>query len=398
MSPDLAGLIALLEAPAALADATGTLVVVNDAFEGWAPGYRRAQLSRRPGGSFLVVEGRASVAVRAEAVESGFLVLSSGEGAGVAQEAVITSVVRRLDRARDSLENTLGAALRERPPEPVVNALHEALAAVEELRALRQLVLGLSPTQTGSRREAVNLGSVTHDAVAALSGPLPLTLGNFPEDCVVDAIRERVFWAVAALVGALSRAVPEGETVRISVESTADSGRVRLGTASGVPTEGLDVDPARQAAETAGGRLLVDPDGAVVMQFPAFSGASGLVKPRLGTVLVVDDDPSVLALMGAVLRREGYGVIEADNGVAASMFLRTRGRSLKAFVTDAVLPGRGGTELVLEARRWLPQLPVLLVTAHDDDVIGEVHAPVLRKPFTPNAFRDRIAALIAEEG
>jgi len=192
--------------------------------------------------------------------------------------------------------------------------------------------------------------------------------------------------------------VPEGETVRISVESTADSGRVRLRTASGVPTEGLDVDPARQAAETAGGRLLVDPDGAVLMQFPAFSGASGLVKPRLGTVLVVDDDPSVLALMGAVLRREGYGVIEADNGVAASMFLRTRGRSLKAFVTDAVLPGRGGTELVLEARRWLPRLPVLLVTGHDDDVIGEVLAPVLRKPFSPNAFRDRIAALIAEEG
>lgn len=396
MSPDVAALVALLGSPAAWVDDTGAIVTFNEAFEAWAPGYRRAVLQHRPGGFWLVANGRPALAVRVEPTASGHLVLASGEAGGTALEAVVTNTVRRVDRVRASLEATLAAALREQPAEPVVAAVHEALAVVEELRSLRQLVLGLAPGVSNSKREAVNLGAVAHEAVAAMTGPLPLDFGHVAPDCVVDAVREKVFWALAALVGSLTRAVTDRERVSLDVEGSAESGRVVLRTPAGVPTEGLDVAPARDAVETAGGRLLIDPDGSVVLQFPAFTATP--VQPIVGergTILVVDDDPSVLALMGAVLRRDGWGVLEADNGVAASALLRTRGRTLRAFVTDAVLPGRSGAELVVEARRWLPRLPVLMVTGHDEELVGSQLAPVLRKPFSAKAFRERVAALVA---
>ena len=90
-------------------------------------------------------------------------------------------------------------------------------------------------------------------------------------------------------------------------------------------------------------------------------------------------------------------VLEADNGVSASSLLRTQGRQLTALITDAVLPGRSGIDIITEAHRWLPRLPVLMVTGHDEDLVGTQLAPVLRKPFGAKAFRDRVAALISEK-
>ena len=53
-------------------------------------------------------------------------------------------------------------------------------------------------------------------------------------------------------------------------------------------------------------------------------------------------------------------------------------------------------DLITEARRWLPRLPVLMVTGHDEDLVGTQLAPVLRKPFGAKAFRDRVTALISQ--
>jgi CheY-like chemotaxis protein len=142
-----------------------------------------------------------------------------------------------------------------------------------------------------------------------------------------------------------------------------------------------------------GGRLLRD-EGRLFIDVPAYAPPVETAH-ALGTVLVADDDEATLALMAATLRRAGWTVLEADNGIKASALLRTHAASLAAVVADAVLPGRGGTELATEARRARPDLPFLLVSGHPSDVLGDPAAvPVFAKPFAPADFVRRVAALV----
>lgn len=400
MSPefDPAPLIHALGLPAAWADEHGRLMVINEEFSRWAPAYARARLESRPEGAWLVSPGRNPLPMRAELLGTGHLIIPPTEGGRVALEAVVTSVVRRLDRVCATLEASMGAALRERPAEAVVTAVREALAAVEDLNSLRRQVLGLSPGVSQPEPTAVNLGTLVEEALAAMTGPLPVEFLYVARDCVVRAVREKCFWAIAAVVGTLARSVAGHGSILVEVRTRGEMGVLYFRCSSTAPTYGIEIDTARDAVEAAGGRLLVDPDAGVIMQFPIYVVLDAPpTTSGKGTLLIVDDDPSVLAMMGAVLRREGYMVLEADNGVSASSLLRTQGRQLTALITDAVLPGRSGVDIVTEARRWLPRLPVLMVTGHDEDLVGTQLAPVLRKPFGAKALRDRVAALISEK-
>ncbi len=398
MSPDqIRALLAAMTVPAAWADSSGHLAAANLAFDAWAPAYRRASVEDKPDGAWLVAPGRAPMPVRAEPLGDGQLVLSAGDGGRVALDAVVTNVVRRLDRVSASVDSTLSAALRERPSERAVAAIREALSTVEELRGIRRQVLGLSPGVSRPEPQALNLATLTEDALAAMTGPLPIEFGSVAQDCIVTAVREKGFWAIAALVGSMARSLSGDGTIRIDVRTRGHHGQVVLA-AGTTATRGAEIESARDAVEAAGGRVLIDPDSGVVVEFPIF-GTEAPDRPSgtRGAVLVVDDDPGTLAMMGAVLRRDGFAVMEAENGVAASMILRTHGRTLVALVTDAVLPGRSGVDLATEARRWLPNLPILIVTGHDEDLVGTALAPILRKPFQIIEFRAHIEALFSAQ-
>ncbi|MBM4368759.1 MAG: response regulator, partial [Deltaproteobacteria bacterium] len=204
--------------------------------------------------------------------------------------------------------------------------------------------------------------------------------------------------AVAAITGAMCRNLPRGG--RVVVASTRDANLVRLsfqpvpGQAGVMP--GVEAEAARAAVVEAQGRLLVLAD-TVILELPAFEGSRPQAEGARGTVLVADDDPSMLSLMAAVLRRKGFTVIEAENGVAASSFLRTHGAEIVAVVTDAVLPGRSGVELAGEAATSFPGLPVLVVTSHDAKLVGVKDLPLLRKPFGAKLFADRVEQLLRRE-
>ncbi len=102
-------------------------------------------------------------------------------------------------------------------------------------------------------------------------------------------------------------------------------------------------------------------------------------------------------MMSSVLRRAGWDVIGAEDGVAAAALLRRHVATLSAVVADAVLPGRSGMELIAEARRARPTLPVLLVSGHASDLLLTDNAervPVLTKPFGATTLADRLRALV----
>ncbi|MBI0534793.1 response regulator [Roseomonas sp. KE2513] len=114
--------------------------------------------------------------------------------------------------------------------------------------------------------------------------------------------------------------------------------------------------------------------------------ASEAARPRpegfgRRTVMVVDDDPLVLASTGSMLEDVGHAVVEASSGRQALEILRA-GAKVDMVLTDQVMPGMTGVQLGAELRRLWPGLPVLLGTGYAEraELLGS-GLPLLAKPF-----------------
>jgi two-component system, cell cycle response regulator CpdR len=96
------------------------------------------------------------------------------------------------------------------------------------------------------------------------------------------------------------------------------------------------------------------------------------------TVLVVDDDPSVLEVIAGMLEDLGCNVISAGSGLEALDQLR-RDRRISILITDINMPGMDGHELAERATNISPELQVLQVSGRERRRDG---FPMIRKPFS----------------
>jgi PAS domain S-box-containing protein len=114
------------------------------------------------------------------------------------------------------------------------------------------------------------------------------------------------------------------------------------------------------------------------------------------TILVAEDEPTVRSLLVAVLERQGYRVIVAANGHAAIKVLSDRGSEIDLLVTDVVMPGASGPQVVEAAHVDLPGLPVLYVSGYTANMLAPHELGdgnnLLEKPFTP----DRLARAVRD--
>jgi signal transduction histidine kinase len=108
------------------------------------------------------------------------------------------------------------------------------------------------------------------------------------------------------------------------------------------------------------------------------------------TVLVVDDDPLVLASTTAMLEDLGHAVVEAISGRQALEILRA-GARVDLVVTDQSRPAMTGVHLAGEVRQLRPMLPVLLATGYAEraEVMGS-GLPIMAKPFDQPALAKAI--------
>jgi CheY-like chemotaxis protein len=135
-----------------------------------------------------------------------------------------------------------------------------------------------------------------------------------------------------------------------------------------------------------------------------------------GLVVVVDDDREVGDLLAKVLTRGGYRVLTAVTGEAGVELLGNEG--LVCLVVDKILPGIGGLEVMAEARRRRPGVPVVLITGHPEpfQLGDERPEAVVTKPFSSlpavveavtaaveaaraapfSALKDRVVAVVSE--
>ena len=105
------------------------------------------------------------------------------------------------------------------------------------------------------------------------------------------------------------------------------------------------------------------------------------------TVLVVDDDPTQRRLIQAVLEREGFAVVHAENGDQAIERLGAGG-TIDVVLLDMVMPGLSGQETLVEMRARSFNQPVIVVTATGgiDTVVQAMQAGALDffiKPAAP---------------
>jgi two-component system alkaline phosphatase synthesis response regulator PhoP len=123
-------------------------------------------------------------------------------------------------------------------------------------------------------------------------------------------------------------------------------------------------------------------------------------------VLVVDDEPDILALVEYNLQKEGFAVTCVTTGEAALATARTRLPDL--IVLDLMLPGVDGLEVCrrLKADAGAKHIPIVMLTAKggEADVVAGLElgaADYVTKPFSPRVLVARVKAVLrrdADEG
>jgi two-component system, NtrC family, response regulator AtoC len=115
-----------------------------------------------------------------------------------------------------------------------------------------------------------------------------------------------------------------------------------------------------------------------------------MMLPEKKQVLVVDDEANLRRILAAMLQREGHDVHLAENGEAGLQTLREH--HIDLVITDLKMPRMDGMELLREALRIAPDLPIVMLTAHGtvDNAVEALKLGAfdyLTKPFDQTEIR-----------
>ena len=122
---------------------------------------------------------------------------------------------------------------------------------------------------------------------------------------------------------------------------------------------------------------------------------SNAVEPL---VLVVDDEEPIRQLERRILESGGYRVIEASRALEAFALLQ-KDLQVDLVIADLQMPDLGGEEMARRIRRDRPNIKVLYVTGHIDELMDERSTlwegeAFLDKPFTAKALLEAVSLLL----
>jgi CheY-like chemotaxis protein len=116
---------------------------------------------------------------------------------------------------------------------------------------------------------------------------------------------------------------------------------------------------------------------------------------RQTTILLVDDEELVRRATAEMLRDMGHEVLEASSGTAALDMLRER-QDIELVVSDYLMPGLRGGELIRKARQIYPDLKGLLITGYAKLAGDETGLARLSKPFRAADLAREIETLLSD--
>ena len=118
----------------------------------------------------------------------------------------------------------------------------------------------------------------------------------------------------------------------------------------------------------------------------------------LNQVLLVDDNPLQLSVRETILRKAGFEVSVATNAESALATLRVMRDRIGVIVTDHLMPGGGGPQLVRKVRSENDWIPIIVLSGLADAVSDYVGLEVVfrAKPFPPPELIELVSSSLAE--
>jgi len=118
------------------------------------------------------------------------------------------------------------------------------------------------------------------------------------------------------------------------------------------------------------------------------------------TILLAEDEEAVRRVAGAILKRNGYIVLETASGEEALRLVQEgNSNPIHLLLTDVVMPGMSGLELAKHLTLLQPVMKILYMSGHTDNAvihqdILEIGAPYIQKPFTPDGLSRKVREVL----
>ena len=344
------------------------------------------------------------------------------------------------------------------PGTPFEENLHEILDAANRAADLIRQILAFSRRQVLNMAPA-NLNCVIDDLLKLLDRVIHANINiqtYFQEDLwTVSADKLRLEQIIINLVTNARDAMPEGGNIIIETRNLQDTdsachtcGKPLKGSyvlmqisdeGTGIPPETMHhiFDPFFTTKETGHGTgmglstvlgIIHQHDGHVNVYSEAGQGSIfKIFLPRMaaetklpavedkpeepvetktspsGIILVVDDNHSVNVMLEKMLIRKGYSVLTADSGEEALEIFSKHAEEISLVISDVVMPGMGGRELLSRIHRIKPDMPCLYMsgyslTAIHQQFIQEQGNYYLQKPPSMKEFLDTVKEILNAYG
>jgi two-component system cell cycle sensor histidine kinase/response regulator CckA len=119
-------------------------------------------------------------------------------------------------------------------------------------------------------------------------------------------------------------------------------------------------------------------------------------------ILVVEDDEPLRDLTVRMLKAVGYSVIEAKNAERALEFVNDAELKIDLLLTDVIMPGKSGVELLEQATLIRPKLRSLFMSGYTGDLVAlrgvlVPEAAFLAKPFTRRSLLKKVRSALHVE-
>lgn len=126
-------------------------------------------------------------------------------------------------------------------------------------------------------------------------------------------------------------------------------------------------------------------------------------KQSLGSILVVDDDPTIRKLLRLILENDRYDVIEAEDGQNAIDLLGSEDppMGVDAIITDLNIPKVDGFEVIAYCKKEYPKIPLIVLTGNSDvqlatSLMRQGVTDYLVKPIDAKKLTALVASVIAQ--
>lgn len=151
------------------------------------------------------------------------------------------------------------------------------------------------------------------------------------------------------------------------------------------------------------GKVIIDYNNPAVQKLKIFETELAQYREdtKVKKILVVDDDPDILRLVEVVLKRSGFLVVTAKNGMDALSYLQSDVPSM--ILLDVAMPGMNGFEVLgkLKGEERMRQVPVMMLTARSqkEEIVKAIQLGAqnyMVKPFDSRELITRIKKIIGE--